>query len=332
MYAPGEQGSETELAGLEKSESRLERAKLLLVVVGTVAIYGTGFLSSRFDWFGLFLLGGSLVLACVVVFRCLDWRINQLRRAAFVIHGRSDKRPPILVLRSFFFTSLAYRPDQFDDTAIHRGHSYVNDFARAVDQFGQLIAIGAPGEVTGVSFERQDVLYFQSANATWFEMFNLAAQAARSVILIPGTSPGLMQEVHALISSDSLVKVIVFMPPTPTGMIKWIARYRETEKIAKNWEHMRTSWRDLGLELPAYRNCGMLFVLNSTGMVELSYELDGNCGDIDLSPVCTLLQRMTSPSAPLSEIFAKLERLEDSRGRRMPSILRQVLELIFLGR
>jgi len=88
------------------------------------------------------------------------------------------------------------------------------------------------------------VLYFQSAKATWFEMFNLAAQTARSVILIPGTSSGLMQEVHALISSDSLV--------------------------------------------------------------------------------------VTVPSAPLSEIIAKLERLEVAA--RMPGILRQVIELIVLGR
>ena len=284
MYAPGEHGSKTELAGLEKSESRLERAKLLLVVVGGVAIYATAFFTPHLThlncWFCPFLLCGFLLFPWVIWVRCLDWRINQVRRAAFVIHGRSDKRPPILVLRSFFFTSLAYRPDQYGDYAIYRGHSYVNDFARAVDQFGQLIAIGAPGEVTGVSFARQDVLYFQSAKATWFEMFNLAAQAARSVILIPGTSPGLMQEVHALISSDSLVKVIVFMPPTPTGMInKWIIRYKEPEGIARKWEQVRTSWRDLGLELPAYRNCGMLFVLNSIGMVELSYELNGSCSD-----------------------------------------------------
>jgi hypothetical protein len=121
-------------------------------------------------------------------------RINQVRRAALIIKRRSDKRPPILVLRSFFFGGLTYRPDQYGEYAIYRGDSYVNDFARAVDQFGQLIAIGTPGEVTGVSFVRHDVLYFQSAEATWLEMFNLAAQGARSVILIPGTSPGLMQE------------------------------------------------------------------------------------------------------------------------------------------
>ena len=174
------------------------------------------------------------------------------------------------------------------------------------------------------------MLYFQSAKATWFEMFNLAAQAARSVILIPGTSSGLMQEVHALISSDSLVKVIVFMPPTPTGMIKWFVGYGGTGRIARQWEDARTSWRDLGLELPAYRNCGMLFMLNSIGTVEVNYELDGNCGDIDLRPICTLLQRVTGPSAPLSEIIAKLERLEVAA--RMPGILRQVIELIVLGR
>jgi len=145
MYAPSEHGSETELAGLEKSESRLKRVQLLLMVVVMVALYPTIFLSSRLGWFGPLLLGGSLVLLFVVVARCLDWRINQVRRAAFVIHGRSDKRPPILVLRSFFFQGLAYRPDEYDKYAIYRGDSYVNDFARAVDQFGQLIAIGAPG-------------------------------------------------------------------------------------------------------------------------------------------------------------------------------------------
>jgi hypothetical protein len=43
-----------------------------------------------------------------MVLRCLDWRINQVRRAALVIKGRSDKRPPILVLRTFFSGGLVY--------------------------------------------------------------------------------------------------------------------------------------------------------------------------------------------------------------------------------
>jgi hypothetical protein len=276
------------------------------------------------------LLCASVVIPLFMAARSLDWRINQVRRAALLIKGRSDNRAPILVLRSFSSDGLAFRPDKYGDNTIYRGHSYLNDLARAVCEIGQSIAIGAPNEVTGASFEKHDLLYFQSAESTWLKMFSLAGEGARAVILVPGTTPGLLQEVRALVSSGNLRKIILFMPPTPTGIIRWIGGYSGPKEIEKNSERVRASWKNFGLELPAYRNGGMLFVLNSIGTVALDYDLHGVDDCIDLSPIRTLVQHVNGPSAPLNELLPKLESLEVAM--RMPSILLQMIELVLLGR
>jgi hypothetical protein len=328
MCVTPKHSTETELASLQKIESCLSRVSSLLpfVALGALPLM---FVLQRFCSTCVAVLFFAILCALMLVIRSLDWRINQVRRAALLIKGRSDNRPPILILRSFSADGLAFRPRQYGDYTIYRGHSYLNDLARAASEFGQPIAIGAPSEVTGHSFAKQDLLYFQSSEASWLEMFSLAAQGARAVILIPGTTGGLLQEVSALRSSSRLAKIILFMPPTPTGIIRWLDRYSGPEEIPRNWERVRASWKDLAIELPVYRNSGMLFVLNSIGSVELNYDLNGSVDCVDVRPIGTLIQRVITPSAPLNELIVKLERLEIAV--RRPSILRQLLGLVFLG-
>jgi hypothetical protein len=148
--------------------------------------------------------------------------------------------------------SLTFGPAKtFKDTIERR--SYLNDLARAVQQLGRLIAIGAPDKVITDAFSKQDLLYFQSDESCWPHMFDLAATAARTIILIPGTSPGLLREVRTLRSSGSLSKTILFMPPTPRGAIRWIGEYNQPREVAREWEHARNALTNIGIKLPEYK-------------------------------------------------------------------------------
>jgi hypothetical protein len=75
--------------------------------------------------------------------------------------ARLDNRPPFLVLRSFFRYGLAYRPGKYEDSRIAPGQSYLDDFAIALQNYGRVLAIGAPDDTIDISEKRY--LYFQSS-------------------------------------------------------------------------------------------------------------------------------------------------------------------------
>ena len=319
-----------ELARLHRTEKRLSSLTLVLAVLSLVGVYVAGYLAvRRGQWLAA---AGTGVVAITLAFtaRHLDWRINRLADGAMRIKAREDERPPILVLRSFREGSLGFRPAKTGKNAIEPGSSYLNALAFAVRPLGQLIAIGAPQTVITEAFDRPAVLYFQSGDSSWPRMFDLASKAARLIIVIPGVTPSLLREVGALASSDRLSKVVLLMPPTPSGAIRWIAAYREPQQISVKWEHARTEWRRIGIELPAYQKSGMLFALHSDGTVEAQYTLNGFVEGLDLTPIRALAQRATGGSAPLRDLIAELGLLEVPV--RRPPVSRQLIEFIFLGR
>ena len=317
-----------ELARLRRARQRLSSLSLVFMILACSSLLLTAYLMLH----GWLTGAGGYVMTVSLMFtwRHFKWRINRLRSAAMRIEGRQDNRPPILVLRSFTEGSLTFRPGKLYKDAIEPGRSYLNDLALAVCNLGQPIAIGAPGTVITEAFARQDLLYFQSDESCWHLMFDFAAKAARAIILIPETTPNLLWEVRALVRSGCLSKAILFMPPTPTGAIRWIAAYNRPTDIAVKWAHARAAWNKIGLELPAYQKSGMLFALGSDGDVQERCDLNGFVEALDLAPVRDLVERVAGSSTPLRELIPRLEPLEIPPHR--PGILRQVVELIFLGR
>jgi hypothetical protein len=193
---------------------------------------------------------------------------------------------------------------------------------------GCLLAIGAPDDTIEMSEKR--LLYFQSAKSAWVEMFRMASEAARAVIVIPGVTKGILQEIHALSSSGAISKVIVFMPPTPSGFAaKWITRYSDPQAIGMRWAEAQSEWKKVGVSLPAYDSGGMLLTLRDSGKPDRELRLNGKIEGLDLTPIRELTSALGVSGTPVSALVPKLERLEAPRKRL--GLLREVIRLVGLG-
>jgi hypothetical protein len=211
---------------------------------------------------------------------------------------------------------------------IDPGESYLNDLATALQDIGCTLAIGAPDDTIEMSEKR--LLYFQSSESGWTEMFRLASKAARAVIVIPERSPGVGREIRDLASSGSLSKVIIFMPPTPTGFeAQWIMQYVDTKAISIRWSAVQRQWECIGISLPDYDKAGMLFALDSSGKPHREVKLNGRAKGLDFTPIRELTKTLGGSSMPVSVLVPMLERLEASWNRH--SLLKEVLRLIGLG-
>ena len=169
------------------SVSRLRIASIVCLFVGIVATYLIFFLFGRDQlWEGI-ISAAIINLSLLIVVRRIYWRINKIRALQMRSVACSDDRPPFLILRSFGRASLTFRPGRYSDNFIAPGESYLNDIAASLQDIGLTLAIGAPDDTIGMSEEH--VLYFQSSEDSWLEMFSLASEAARAVIVIPGDTP-----------------------------------------------------------------------------------------------------------------------------------------------
>jgi hypothetical protein len=274
------------------------------------------------------MLWGVIGVSSVLVSRRIAWRIDSIQALKMRSAARSDNRPPILILRSFSLTGLAFRPGRYEDSYIAPGESYLNVIATVLGDIGCLLAIGGPDDT--IEMSEKSLLYFQSAESGWAEMFRLASEAARAVIVIPGITQGILQEIRELISSGAVSKVIVFMPPTPSEFVgKWIARYSGTEAIATSWTIAQSEWGKIGVSLPDYDKSGMLFALDPSGRPRREVKLNGRVEGLDLTPIRELTKQSGGSSAPVSVLIPKLERLEAARKRA--GLLREFIRLVVLG-
>jgi hypothetical protein len=162
------------------------------------------------------------------------------------------------------------------------------------------------------------------------KMFKLASEAACAIIVIPGWTPGLMREIRELTTVEALTKLIVFMPPTPTGFAaKWIVRYESTDAIAMKWEEVRRQWADIRVSLPAYEGGGMVFGLDSSGKPCKEFRLDGQALAVDLAPMRELARTPRASTQPTRTLIPELERLEVPRNR--PGLILEILRFVGLG-
>jgi hypothetical protein len=194
-----------------------------------------------------------------------------------------------------------------------------------------LLAIGSPDDTEDLGRVEDRVVYFQSSDRHWREMFRRAAEAARAVIVIPGTTPSLMGEIGELKNAGALSKLIAFMPATPTGKVaRWVVQYEFTEAVAREWEAARQKWRTLGVVLPPYEGNGMVFEFDFSGHAANEVRLDGQVLRPDLTRLGQLARdKPCDATRPVSSLIAELERLEVPKKR--PGLVREIARFLGLG-
>jgi hypothetical protein len=230
-------------------------------------------------WFLFVLLLGFVPI--YFLFCCgktLTANANRIAARRFRSAAAMDERFPFVVLRPFKQDGLAFPLSHL----VARGRkgdakSYLNIIAEAVSAHGVLIAIGGP-TATIDFYDEPRLLYFQAAEDRWPSIFQAASDIARAIILIPAQSPGVVSEMHALVSRDRTAKTIVFMPPTPreSATEKWFGPQVAPQRIAEEWEEVRTYWAAAGqFSLPTYRPSGLLFVPKANYSCDVSADLEG---------------------------------------------------------
>ena len=199
---------------------------------------------------------------------------KRIERAANSRHYRwvqldaiDDRRPPVLALRSITDSTLTKEP------SIHLrrhprfsgdepGSSNLRSLGLAAEPLGRLVAIGRPLEKWAAN-EAYETLILSVSDANWFEVFERVAKAARAILLTPGTTDGLVQEINALRQLHFLDRTIVFMPPTPKQEPSYsLVRIRNPTTLAKGWADATAYWGERALHLPAYNPAGMLYRAN----------------------------------------------------------------------
>jgi hypothetical protein len=95
-------------------------------------------------------------------------------------------------------------------------------------------------------------------------------ERATAIVIYPAATAGTLWELGQLSSHDWLARTVFFMPPNiplhglSSGLVRLMgskqrAQLEELIDLRGSWERVRTRCREIGLELPAYRDEGGLF-------------------------------------------------------------------------
>lgn len=160
----------------------------------------------------------SQVIAYVRKFVANEWQrwVRQLRvrlaRSAAVL-SQYDKRPPILLLRSFQDDAILIANERF------WGHRFlgVKDelvrleevLAEALYAYGPLVALSNPqDDLPRLGAARDNI-----ANAEWQDAVEAHMGEASRIVLVAGATPSLRWEVDRLVARGMLAKTVVVFPP-----------------------------------------------------------------------------------------------------------------------
>ncbi|EMS34135.1 hypothetical protein C943_03952 [Mariniradius saccharolyticus AK6] len=240
-------------------------------------------------------------------------RSDRARKAAI-----ADVRAPFVFLRPFSEGALTSEPARHygrHSTEIH-GLSYAHAIAAALPKDSRMLAIGSAADIRNY-YEKSDVMFIQSEEATWLEMFSMAVSAARGVIVIPGTSVGLMHEIQVIRERDLWYKVVCFMPPlpNPSRPFRFLDRFVDEQAAAKQWKRVCVVWNDLGFELPAYDPKGQIFTCSQDFRLKASVSLEYDMGKLPAA-FATLLPTLAGSGTPLCDVLPAL--LQHEAPRRRP--------------
>ncbi len=257
---------------------------------------------------GVWIFVAFVAVALLAVSRNLKEKGMRLRAERIRACARTDGRPPFIILRSFKEGPLTSRPKLAGPRGRTRyGHAFAHDIGEALGAWGRLIAIG--GDVDLQNYYRgSDVIYVQSRDETWFQMFANVLAGVRAVIVIPGLSEGLLREMRAIAQLRAWDRVLVFMAPDPAPDrdYKFLDWYADDRAAEKEWEKVRQMWNELGYALPAHQAAGMLYAAASGFSVAESVSLEHDVLRLP-DTLALLLKRHSSPGKPVREILPLLE-------------------------
>ncbi len=134
---------------------------------------------------------------------------------------RSDRRPPVLYLRSFG-DDQSYEVN----TSQFRFHVQTSDsqefefnLCHELQRYGPVVAIGFPNEVASPRGSAR--LY---VGDTWEEDVARLIQFSRLVVMLVGDTSGVLSEVRKLVAMGALSKTLFVLPPV--GLIELNVRWR----------------------------------------------------------------------------------------------------------
>lgn len=187
-------------------------------------------------------------------------------RSAWVPENPSDKRAPILFLRSFNNDQLKFKRKWWD---IFGRWIDIWSFRRNADeamideiaQYGPVVALGVPGEKKVPFGARR---YYSSHDA-WQDIVARTAKSAEAVVVGAGDSPSLKWEYEMLASEGLLDRTILLFPPglTDSGANQAaLAIFLETTKIDIDFDIPKD--RDMIALLKGEAGYGLLTAADAT--------------------------------------------------------------------
>jgi hypothetical protein len=134
--------------------------------------------------------------------------------------------------------------------------------ARAMEGTAPLIALGRPGEQQGAG-------RVETTEEEWKDVFSLLASHAKVLILLPSANPGTRHEIGWISTQQFWAKTVLLMPQRRGSPDVKEPDRGDSVASETHWEAVRSNLKEIGLELPQYRRCGIVFKLDTRGHVKL---------------------------------------------------------------
>jgi hypothetical protein len=234
---------------------------------------------------------------------------------------RIERRPPLLLLRSFVQNSLWYAHRETRDSkglVMHRLKEFsLERLSAAASVHGPVLSVGAgPMALFGPLI---DVVFLPISVAPWQPLVACLMRASRVIFIIPGTTGGVLEEFSLLQDSDAISKTIVYMPPSTRH---FVFRTWDEWRLMLHWENVRSNCRQHGWALPEYAPHGLLYAPNDDFSVRVGVSLCGRAGTQNLSKgITTLLPHLgTNGVRPASEVMIDLDRIYGKQVPHWPRI------------
>lgn len=256
-----------EIIALLRQERRIRLTEFVFFWLAVLLIFVGPVLAMQWlkGWLGIIL---SLIalpsggLAAGLVNIAMRDKRDEARKTRFLRMAATDRRPLILLLRSFTETSTR-TPQEWKHSALGAGGwgaavSRLDYLSDAVEGIGCLLALGPRSSVS----EALRYVYLASPALGWEERFQYLANSALLILLLPGVTPGLKTERDVLREARLLEKTIVFMPPTTRIPKKKWYRYPGLFAAMTQWEEARRHWNVSGFALPNYQRGGLVYLPN----------------------------------------------------------------------
>ncbi len=242
----------------------------------------------------------------------IEPHLRQKHDRLILLMARTDKRPPILLLRSFSKTDLLLSPR--GSTYIQEGLSGLQVSAGGELMLAQIIEplglYGMPVLLGDRPFSDDQIcdlnlLPLPCGDHNWRGVFEKVAYAASALVVIPEETEGVAAELLA-IAKAYWSKTLILMPPLhhPKGEIT-----TGDDSYEKRWERVRVNLREFGIELPSYRPQGMLYIPDP--MLQPQFEEILGEWSIDSFSLAlgVLFPKLSGTSEPLREVLQKLDML-----------------------